>query len=232
MRPLNIFKTTLFAALAAAPLIAMTAESASAQKVASNQVASPATKTKSGNQWAFITWKAFGVKSATELNGVNFCAATGTTSANDANEFFKKNGLTATQVSVDNDRAAIKKYQQYECDALVVANRVANATINSLKPVGDHVVLPEKFGTAPTPKPKPAAARTPTPPKAPVAARTPLPPKPPATVKKQPKPKPKQTVRKKRCSAVRYGFSRGNTCGCAGGRVFNGNRCVRRRWYR
>lgn len=40
------------------------------------------------------------------------------------------------------------------------------------------------------------------------------------------------TVRRRvRCSRVRFAYTRGNTCACAGGRVFTGRRCVwRRRW--
>ena len=268
MRPRNILKTTLYAALAAAPFVATPPQPASAQKivaascpqgyvldrnscvrtgptpscptgyalsggqcVGNTRAVSTKTKKASSNQWAFITRKAFGITSATELDGANFCAVTGSASADDANDFFKKNNLSATHVEVKDDRAGIETYQKYDCDVLVVANRVAGSTADSLEPTGDHLVLPEKFGTAPAPKP--AAAPAPLPPKAPATVKTPAKPKPPATVKKQPKPKPKpqKVVRKKRCSAVRYGYSRGNTCGCAGGRVFNGHSCVRPRWW-
>jgi len=232
MRPRDILRTTVFAALAAAPLVAATAQSASAQKVVAatcpkgyalsgsnciQNAPAPAAKSSTGSQWAFITRKTFGVKTATELDGANFCAVTGSTSADDANDFFKENDLPATLVKVDSDRAGIEKYQKYDCDVLVVANQVANATADSLKPAGDHLVLPEKFGSLDA-APEPAVAPTPLPPKAP------------ATVQQQSKPMPKKTARKKRCSAVRYGYSRGNTCGCAGGRVFNGRSCVRPRW--
>lgn len=265
MNTRNIFKTGLFAALAATAFVTTPLDSAFAQKVvsatcpqgyalddnrcvrtgpapscpagyalsagqcvASAPAAPRTTKTESGSRWAFITRKAFGITSAKELDGANFCATTGTTSTDDADDFFKKNDLTATHVEVEDDRAAIETYQKYDCDVLVVANRVAGSTADSLKPAGDHIVLPEKFGTAPAPKPAAAPVR----PKAPAEVKAPAPKKAPATVKKQPKPKPKpqKVVRKKRCSAVRYGYSSGNTCACAGGRVFNGNSCVRRRW--
>jgi len=252
MRKLDIVKTTVLVALAAAPIIAMTAQSALAQRIvaascpqgyalsgnrcvksgpapscpsgyvfsggkcaASTPVASPTTKTTSGSQWAFITWKSFGVKTVAELDGANYCAPANSPSADDAKNFFKEKNLTATHVKVDSNRAAIEKYQKYNCDVLVVADRVASSTIDSLKPAGDHLVLPEKFGNA---GPVPVA---------PVAAPvipTPLPPKPTATVKK--KPAPQKIVRKKRCSRIRYAYSRGNSCSCAGGRLFTGNSCV------
>lgn len=40
-----------------------------------------------------------------------------------------------------------------------------------------------------------------------------------------PKPQPQQQKRP-RCSGIRYAFTRGNTCACAGGRVFTGRSCV------
>lgn len=193
---------------------------------------------------AFITREAFGVKSATELDGANFCAVKGS-EANDAQTFFKDNGLEATHVKVDNNRAGIMEYQKFGCDVLVVADRVARSTADGLEPKGGHMVLPEKFGTAPAApvvKPAPAAAAVPAPvpTQQPVTVETqPAPPPavkkttpPPAKAKKKPvKKKPTKTARRKRCSAVRYGYTSGNTCKCAGGRVFTGSKCVRPRWF-
>lgn len=268
MSRLNILKTTVLVALAAAPFITLSAQSGFAQRVvnascpqgytlsgnvcirqapapscpsgyrfsagkcvASTPAAKPVTKTASAGQWALVTREAFGVRKATELDGANFCAVSGSSSVDDAKGFFKDNGLTATHVKVDTTRDGIEKYQKYECDILVVADRAARSTADSLKPKGGHVVLPEKFGTVDT-TPVPVATAIPAAPVAtPKATPAPLPPQQPATVKQKPKPTPKKVVRKKRCSAVRYGYSRGNTCACAGGRVFNGRSCVRpRRW--
>lgn len=232
MRHRNIISTTVFAALAAASMIAASVENVSAQNVVAatcpegytlsgsncikNTPAESKTgKTGSGDQWAFITRKAFGIKTATELDGANFCA--GSASADDASAFFKENNLNATHVKVDNDRAGIEKYQKYDCDVLVIAHAAADATLNNLKPKEDHLVLPEKFGS--NAKVEPVAA-TPAPAK----------PKAPAAAKPQPKAKPQKTATKKRCSAVRYGYTSGNTCACAGGRVFNGSSCVRPRY--
>lgn len=259
MKKLNIFKTTVLAALAAAPFIAMTAQSALAQRVvaatcpqdyvlsgnrcvktgpasscpsgfgfsgdkcvASTPVASPAAKSTSGSQWAFITWKSFGVKTAAELDGATFCAPANSPSADAAGNFFKEKGLAVTHVKVDTDRAGIEKYQKYDCDILVVADRIARSTADSLKPEGEHLVLPEKFASLDT---SPESAANPVTPVAPVVAPAPLPRKPPATVKKQPAPK--KTVRKRRCSSIVYAYTRGNSCSCAGGRIFTGNACVR-----
>jgi hypothetical protein len=47
---------------------------------------------------------------------------------------------------------------------------------------------------------------------------------PPVKAVQQPRP----PVKRKRCSAIKYAYTRGNTCACAGGLVFNGSRCVRR----
>lgn len=47
---------------------------------------------------------------------------------------------------------------------------------------------------------------------------------PPVQAAQQPRP----PVKRKRCSAIKYAYTRGNTCACAGGLVFNGSRCVRR----
>lgn len=192
----------------------------------------PATRTTSvGGQWAFVTREAFGVESAKEVGGANYCAVAGK-AADAAKDFFKGNGLEAEHVEVADDRAGIETYQKYDCDLLVVADKVATSTVDNLKPKGDHIVLPEKFG---------ADAETYTPAKKTAAVA-------PAAVEKQPEPvkaapvqaapqkaAPKQQARprparKVRCSAVRYGYTRGNTCGCAGGRVFNGHACVKPRW--
>ena len=268
MKTLNILKTTMLAALAAAPLVAMTSQSASAQQVVTascpqgyilsgsscvrpaltpscptgfafsagqcvknSQGRPAATKPASNGSWAFITREAFGVKEAAELDGANFCAVTGSPSVAAATDFFKEKGLTATHVKVDTQRAGVTTYQKYDCDILVVADRIARSTADSLEPAGGHLILPEKLaGLEPTPV-APVAA-----PVAPIAAPVapaPLPRKPPATVKKKPAPKKvaKKPVRRKpRCSRVRYAYSSGNTCACAGPRVFTGNACVRPRW--
>jgi hypothetical protein len=44
---------------------------------------------------------------------------------------------------------------------------------------------------------------------------------------KKPKTKPKTFSSKPRCSKIKYAFTRGNTCGCSGGRTFNGSQCVK-----
>lgn len=187
------------------------------------------------SQWAFITREAFGVKTAKELDGANFCAEKGQ-QADDAASFFKAHDLNATHVAVDNNRVGIKTYQQYDCDILVVLDQVASKTAKSLEPKDGHVVLPERFGEAkvvskPVAVPAvPVAKATPAP--APVVTPAPVPhsPKPPAAVQKTPAKK-KVVRRKPRCSAIRYAYSRGNTCACAGGRVFTGRSCARPRWF-
>jgi len=287
MRPFAMFRTTAFAALAAAPFLAA-GQTASAQNVVAascptgylldggacvktgptptcpsgyafsagkcvaaqkvSAATAPAAGTKTGtmkasDKWAFVTREAFGVNSAAELDGANFCATDGD-AADDAGRFFRDKGLTATHVKVANSRAGVAEYQKFNCDVLVVADRVARSTADSLEPLGGHLVLPEKFGKAPaapvikkvpvataTPVPapveKPQAAEQPAPP--PAAQKTPPPP-----AKAQPKPvqkQPTKTAKRKRCSAVRYGYTSGNTCKCAGGRVFTGSQCVRPRWF-
>lgn len=242
MRNRDILRPSLFAALAAVTLVAATAQTASAQKVVAptcpegyvlsgsnciqtNPVSSKPGKASSGGQWAFVTREAYGVKSAAEVDGANFCAVEGSPAVDAATDFFKDNGLNATHIKVADDRAGIETYQKYDCDLLVVDKRVAASTADKIKPKGDHMVLPERFG-------KPAPVETATPPA--TVKKTPAP----ATVKKTPAPAKSAPVRKAsrkpvrrvRCSAVRYGYTRGNTCACAGRRVFNGSRCVRRRW--
>ncbi len=278
MKTLTILKTTMLAALAAAPLVAMTSQSTFAQRVVTatcpqgyilsgNSCVRPAltptcpsgfgfsagqciknsqgrattTKPASSGPWAFITREAFGVKEAAELDGANFCAVSGSPSVAAATDFFKEKGLTATHVKVDTQRAGVKTYQKYDCDILVVADRIARSTADSLEPAGGHLVLPEKLISLNAASPEPVAA-----PDVPVAkaapvkpvvapvAPAPLPRKPPATVKKKPAPKKvaKKPVRRKpRCSRVRYAYTSGNTCACAGPRVFTGNACVRPRWW-
>ena len=198
------------------------------------EVASAAKQVTNG-PWAFITREAFGVRKAAELDGANFCAVAGSP-ADAATEFFKDNGLNATHVKVADDRAGMETYQKYDCDVLVVADKVAVSTADSLKPKGDHIVLPEKLEGEETASTETAAA-----PVQPVAKpvvkpipKAPTPPKPPATAKKKPAPKKtakKNVKRKPRCSRIRYAYTRGNTCACAGPRVFTGNACVRPRWF-
>lgn len=272
MKTLTILKTTMLAALAAAPLVAMTSQSASAQQVVTascpqgyilsgsscvrpaltpscpsgfvfskgqcikgRMESAPTVKTASTGPWAFVTREAYGVRKAAELDGANFCAVADSPSVDAATKFFKDNGLTATHVKVDSDRAGMETYQKYDCDVLVVADRAAISTADSLKPKGDHIVLPEKLASL-----EPASTEPVAKPVQPVAKpvikpipKAPQPPKPPTTVKKKPAPKKvaKKPVRRKpRCSRVRYAYSSGNTCACAGPRVFTGNACVRPRW--
>jgi hypothetical protein len=40
-------------------------------------------------------------------------------------------------------------------------------------------------------------------------------------------PAPPTVPRQVRCSKVKYGFTRGNTCACSGGRIFTGTACVK-----
>ncbi|MDA7949668.1 MAG: hypothetical protein MPJ78_19605 [Hyphomicrobiaceae bacterium] len=200
--------------------------------------AASAAKQVSNGPWAFVTREAFGVRKAAELDGANFCAVTGSASADAATKFFKDNGLNATHVKVDDDRASMETYQKYDCDVLVVADRVAVSTADSLKPKGDHIVLPEKLeGDEPAKQeavPAPVVKAAPVQPVAKPVRPAPQPKKPPVTAKKKPAPKKvaKQNVRRKpRCSRIRYAYSRGNTCACAGPRVFTGSACVRPRWF-
>lgn len=272
MKPRDLLKTTLLAALTAAPLLAASSHSAFAQSVVAatcpdgytltgngctrsspipscpsgyafsngkcitaTKVSTRTVQSTSNGPWAFITRTAFGVKKAAELDGADFCAVSGSPSAEAAAEFFKDNDLTATHVKVDNTRTAVKKYQKYDCDILVVAKRAASSTVKSLEPKNGHLVLPEQIGTASVETPAPVVAAIPV---TPVPAPAPTPPSttvnkqptpPPATVKKRPTQS--RVAKRKRCSAVRYGYTSGNTCRCAGGRVFTGSRCVRpRRW--
>ncbi len=268
MNTRTIFKTAMLAAVAAAPLFAATAQTASAQQVvaatcpqgytlsgsscvrrapaptcpsgfvyskgqcvAGRIESASATASASNGPWAFVTREAFGVKRAEELDGANFCAPADSASADAAAKFFKDKGLNATHVKAKDNREAIETYQKFDCDVLVVADVTAQSTADSLKPKGDHLVLPEKLASLEPAKTEPVAA-----PVQPVVAPVkpaPKPRTPPKTVKKKkPKPKPKKTVRRKpRCSAIRYAYSSGNTCACAGPRVFTGRACVRPRWY-
>ena len=275
MKTLNILKTNMLAALAAAPLVAMTSQTASAQQVVAatcpqgyilsgsscvrpaapaptcpsgfifskdqcikgRMESAPTVKTASTGPWAFVTREAFGVRKAAELDGANFCAVADSPSVDAATKFFKDKGLTATHVKVDSDRAGIETYQKYDCDVLVVADRAAISTADSLKPKGDHIVLPEKLASLVPASTEPVAKPVVKP-----IPKAPQPPKPPTTVKKKPAPKKvtkkpapqkvaKKPVRRKpRCSRVRYAYSSGNTCACAGPRVFTGSACVRPRW--
>ena len=220
MKPRNILKTALLAALAAAPLIATAAQPSSAQTAAA------ASKAAANGPWAFVTREAFGVKTASELNGAHFCALANSPSADAAAKFFEDNDLTATHVEARDNREAIEKYQKYDCDVLVVAEQAAASTADSLKPEGEHLVLPDTLASLEPAAPAAAPAAP-----APRVTPAPAPRKPTATVKKK-KPARKKTVRRKpRCSAIRYAYSSGGTCSCAGGRVFTGRACVRPRWY-
>lgn len=98
--------------------------------------------------WAFITREAFGVNSARELDGANYCAVAGSPAAEAASAFFKDNGMSATLVEADSDRAGMEEYQKNGCDILVVEKRAASSTARTLQPAGAHIVLPETIGEA------------------------------------------------------------------------------------
>ncbi len=97
----------------------------------------------------FMVHAVDGMTSALELTGARICVVTGTTTEDNAADYFKRNGMNVTFLRFTERPAARKAYADGDCDVFT-ADSSALAAERSLLPVpDDHVILPEIISKEP-----------------------------------------------------------------------------------
>ncbi|MBF0468148.1 MAG: amino acid ABC transporter substrate-binding protein [Desulfamplus sp.] len=97
----------------------------------------------------FMVPKALGVKSAKELSGATVCVLQGTTTEQNAADYFKKNGMAWKPVVVESTPAIQQAFFSGRCDCMTSdASQLAGLRTAAPKP-GDYMLLPEVISKEP-----------------------------------------------------------------------------------
>lgn len=97
----------------------------------------------------FMTFKNLGVKSALELNGVTICVQSGTTTALNLADYFKKNNLEYRAIGFDSSEQTVRAFKAGRCDVLTSDQSQLYALRIKLENPQDAVVLPEVISKEP-----------------------------------------------------------------------------------
>jgi general L-amino acid transport system substrate-binding protein len=97
----------------------------------------------------FLIPKKLGIKSAKELNGATVCVLPGTTTEQNAADFFRANGITMKPVVIESTPELAKAYFAGRCDCLTSdASQLAGTRAVAPNP-DEHVILPEIISREP-----------------------------------------------------------------------------------
>lgn len=97
----------------------------------------------------FMVPKSLGIKSAKELNGATVCVLQGTTTEQNAADYFKKNGMVWKPVVVESTPAIQQAFFSGRCDCMTSdASQLAGLRTGASKPV-DYMLLPEIISKEP-----------------------------------------------------------------------------------
>ncbi|MBF0203279.1 MAG: amino acid ABC transporter substrate-binding protein [Desulfamplus sp.] len=97
----------------------------------------------------FMVPKSLGVKSAKELSGATVCVLQGTTTEQNAADYFKKNGMAWKPVVVESTPAIQQAFFSGRCDCMTSdASQLAGLRTSAPKPA-DYVLLPEVISKEP-----------------------------------------------------------------------------------
>ncbi|MBF0389634.1 MAG: amino acid ABC transporter substrate-binding protein [Desulfamplus sp.] len=97
----------------------------------------------------FMVPKSLGVKSAKELSGATVCVLQGTTTEQNAADFFKKNGMEWKPVVVESTPAIQQAFLSGRCDCMTSdASQLAGLRTGAPKP-SDYMLLPEIISKEP-----------------------------------------------------------------------------------
>jgi general L-amino acid transport system substrate-binding protein len=97
----------------------------------------------------FLVPKKLGVKSAKELNGATVCVLPGTTTEQNAADYFRANKMTMKPVVIESTPELAKAFFAGRCDCLTSdASQLAGARATAPKP-DDYVILPEIISREP-----------------------------------------------------------------------------------
>jgi general L-amino acid transport system substrate-binding protein len=97
----------------------------------------------------FLVPKKLGVKSAKELNGATVCVLPGTTTEQNAADYFRANKMTMKPVVIESTPELAKAFFAGRCDCLTSdASQLAGARATAPNP-DDYVILPEIISREP-----------------------------------------------------------------------------------
>jgi len=98
---------------------------------------------------AFMVPKALGVKSAKELSGATVCVLPGTTTEQNAADFFRSNSMDWKTVTIENTAELSQAFWAGRCDVLTSdASQLAGLRAGAPKPE-DYMILPEIISKEP-----------------------------------------------------------------------------------
>lgn len=97
----------------------------------------------------FMVLKSLGIKSSKELSGATVCVLQGTTTEQNAADYFKKNGMEWKPVVVESTTAIVQAFASGRCDCLTSdASQLAGHRVSTGKPA-DYMILPEVISKEP-----------------------------------------------------------------------------------
>jgi len=97
----------------------------------------------------FMTTLDKGLSSAMQLEGEKICILAGTTSVDNAKDFFKRNGIKIEVVEFAKREDALKAYEKGECGAYSADKSALASQRTKLATPKDHMLLPEVISKEP-----------------------------------------------------------------------------------
>lgn len=97
----------------------------------------------------FMVRRALDLSSATELNGARVCVAAGSTSALNADDYFRSRGLNYTPVVAPTEEEARQAYAREACDAFTADISALAAARTTLANAQQHVILADVISKEP-----------------------------------------------------------------------------------
>ncbi|MDB5420286.1 MAG: amino acid transporter substrate-binding protein [Brevundimonas sp.] len=97
----------------------------------------------------FMVRRALDLNSATELTGARVCVAAGSTSAQNAADYFRARGIAYTPVVAPSEEAARQAYGREDCDAFTADVSALAAARTTMADPQQHVILAEVISKEP-----------------------------------------------------------------------------------
>jgi len=97
----------------------------------------------------FLVRRSLTLSSATELEGARVCVQAGSTSALNADDYFRSRGIEYEPVVLADEEAAREAYGREDCDAFTADVSALAAARTTLSNPGQHVVLPDIISKEP-----------------------------------------------------------------------------------
>jgi general L-amino acid transport system substrate-binding protein len=97
----------------------------------------------------FMVRRSLDLSSATELNGARVCVAAGSTSAANAQDYFRSRGIAYTPVVAPTEEAARQAYGREDCDAFSADISALAAARTTLADPQQHVILADVISKEP-----------------------------------------------------------------------------------